>query len=81
MPLTSLNRAETSGTSPAQKRLKSKSKVQEINPDARFLHDDRAAMLEETVLWHGGEAAPSRERFMQLDVADRTALVAFLESL
>jgi CxxC motif-containing protein (DUF1111 family) len=52
-----------------------------VNPDARFLHDGRAATIEEAILWHGGEAEASRARFMQLDADERAALLAFLESL
>jgi len=52
-----------------------------VNPDARFLHDGRAANIEEAILWHGGEAEPARDRFMRLDAAERAAVLAFLESL
>lgn len=52
-----------------------------VNPDARFLHDGRAATIEEAILWHGGEAEASRNRFMSLDASERAALLAFLESL
>jgi CxxC motif-containing protein (DUF1111 family) len=46
-----------------------------------YLHDGRARSLEEAILWHGGEAAAARARFVALDKAQRTALVKFLESL
>lgn len=46
-----------------------------------FLHDGRARTLEEAILWHGGEAEPSREHFRKLPKADRDALIAFLQSL
>lgn len=46
-----------------------------------FLHDGRARNLTEAILWHGGEAKASRDRFAALDKADRSALLAFLESL
>jgi CxxC motif-containing protein (DUF1111 family) len=46
-----------------------------------FLHDGRARNLTEAILWHGGEAQKSRDRFAALDVADRDALITFLESL
>ena len=52
-----------------------------VNPEARFLHDGRAATIEEAILWHGGEAEASRDRFMQLDASERAAVLAFLESL
>lgn len=47
----------------------------------RYLHDGRARSLEEAVLWHGGEATASRERFGELPAEERAALLAFLGSL
>lgn len=55
--------------------------VAKINPKARFLHDGRAATIEEAVLWHGGEAQGAQGRFRQLSRADRDALLAYLETL
>ncbi|AKJ07135.1 CxxC motif-containing protein (DUF1111 family) [Archangium gephyra] len=55
--------------------------VETVNRHTRFLHDGRARSLEEAILWHGGEAERSRERFRNLTVNDRTALLRFLESL
>jgi CxxC motif-containing protein (DUF1111 family) len=46
-----------------------------------FLHDGRARTLEEAILWHGGEADASRERFRTMSQEDREALIAFLRSL
>jgi CxxC motif-containing protein (DUF1111 family) len=46
-----------------------------------YLHDSRARTLTEAILWHGGEAAASRQRFQALSKADRDALLAFLGSL
>ena len=46
-----------------------------------YLHDSRARSLTEAILWHGGEAAASRERFKMLSKPDREALLAFLNSL
>ncbi|MEQ1951405.1 di-heme oxidoredictase family protein [Mesorhizobium yinganensis] len=46
-----------------------------------FLHDGRARNLTEAILWHSGEAQKSRDRFAALDIADREALITFLESL
>jgi CxxC motif-containing protein (DUF1111 family) len=46
-----------------------------------YLHDGRAATLEEAILWHGGEAESAKEAFRQQSAADRTALVEFLKSL
>ncbi len=52
-----------------------------VNPDARFLHDGRAATLEEAILWHGGEANWIVGYFKELTEEDRDALITFLESL
>ena len=47
----------------------------------RLLHDGRADGVEEAVLWHGGEAARPRVRFMALSRRERAQLVAFVEDL
>jgi CxxC motif-containing protein (DUF1111 family) len=52
-----------------------------IFPNAGFLHDGRAATLEEAILWHEGEAFQSRQAYIQLSAQDRKALIAFLEAL
>ena len=52
-----------------------------VNPRAGFLHDGRARTVQEAILWHGGQAAPSRESFRLAPFADRSALLRFLESL
>lgn len=46
-----------------------------------YLHDGRARNLTEAIVWHGGEAAASRQRFVAFSKADRDALLAFLNSL
>ena len=46
-----------------------------------YLHDGRARTLTEAILWHGGEGAKSRDRFVNLSATDREALLAFLNSL
>ena len=46
-----------------------------------FLHDGRARTIEEAILWHDGEAAKSKQQFMQLNQSDRNALLQFLNSL
>lgn len=47
----------------------------------RFLHDGRAASLEQAVELHGGEASGIRDRFLQLPDTARAALIAFLGTL
>lgn len=56
-------------------------KVMGNNAKAGYLHDGRARNLTEAILWHGGEANSSRQRFENLSKADREALLAFLKSL
>lgn len=46
-----------------------------------YLHDGRARTIEEAILWHGGEAAQSKNDFAHLSKSDRDALVKFVESL
>ncbi len=55
--------------------------VKRINGHEFFLHDGRAQNLTEAILWHGGEAENSKQKFIQLDAAQRQALIKFLESL
>ncbi|MGJ8677982.1 MAG: di-heme oxidoredictase family protein [Akkermansiaceae bacterium] len=46
-----------------------------------FLHDGRAQNVIEAILWHGGEAANSRDQFMMLSQVEKKALFDFLMSL
>jgi len=48
---------------------------------AFYLHDGRAASLEEAIEFHGGEGANSREAFRNLTAAQKEQLIKFLESL
>jgi len=52
-----------------------------VNGHTNFLHDGRARNLEEAILWHGGEAEQSKEKFMQLKKSDRDKIITFLNSL
>jgi CxxC motif-containing protein (DUF1111 family) len=52
-----------------------------INNHTGLLHDGRAANVLEAVLWHSGEAEPTKQRVMKLSSTDRDALVAFVMSL
>jgi CxxC motif-containing protein (DUF1111 family) len=40
-----------------------------------------ARALTEAILWHGGEASASREKFVRMPASKRRDLLAFLESL
>jgi CxxC motif-containing protein (DUF1111 family) len=48
---------------------------------SRFLHDGRAASLEEAVTMHAGEAAAARDAYLALPESRRRALLAFLAGL
>lgn len=52
-----------------------------VNGHTQFLHDGRAQNLTEAILWHGGEAQQSKDKFKQLSKKDREDLLAFLNSL
>ncbi|MDR1876739.1 MAG: thiol oxidoreductase [Flavobacteriaceae bacterium] len=55
--------------------------TQIINGHTRFLHDGRARNLTEAILWHGGESEDSKNKFKELSLDKRNALLAFLNSL
>jgi CxxC motif-containing protein (DUF1111 family) len=55
--------------------------TEQVTGVASYLHDGRARTLLEAVLWHDGEAQASRDAVVDLDPADRAALIRFLESL
>jgi CxxC motif-containing protein (DUF1111 family) len=46
-----------------------------------FLHDGRARSISEAILWHGGEAAPAQQKFIQLTRLERKELITFLQSI
>jgi CxxC motif-containing protein (DUF1111 family) len=52
-----------------------------LSESAPYLHDGRAANLEQAILFHGGEAGPSVQRYRQLSPRDRNQLERFLLSL
>lgn len=55
--------------------------IETVNGHTNFLHDGRARNLLEAILWHGGEAAKSRDNFANLTPSEREALLRFLNSL
>jgi CxxC motif-containing protein (DUF1111 family) len=56
-------------------------RTQAVNGHAYYLHDGRARDLMEAILWHDGEAAAAKRRFMDLSKQARSDLLRFLESL
>lgn len=55
--------------------------IEARRPEHGFLHDGRAADLEEAILWHGGEADASRDAYLGLSRAQREALLAYVRAL
>ncbi|KPU60863.1 cytochrome c family protein [Pseudomonas fluorescens] len=55
--------------------------TQAVSGHTRFLHDGRARNLLEAVLWHGGEATAAQQQVLSFNAEQRTALLAFLNSL
>ncbi|HEX3656051.1 MAG TPA: di-heme oxidoredictase family protein [Pirellulales bacterium] len=52
-----------------------------VASSAPYLHDGRAATLDEAILLHGGEAADSVRRYSQLPSDGRARLIGFLQTL
>jgi CxxC motif-containing protein (DUF1111 family) len=50
------------------------------NGRRRYLHDGRAATIDEAIRWHGGEALKAKDRYMNLSEADRAKLIDYLGS-
>ena len=47
----------------------------------RLLHDGRARIIEEAILWHGGEATHAKNIFLNLQKEEREALIGWVSSL
>ncbi|MFL0792743.1 MAG: di-heme oxidoredictase family protein [Prochlorococcus sp.] len=52
-----------------------------VNRKVGFLHDGRARTVEEAILWHGGEAAQSRQNYENLSNKKKRQLLAWLDQL
>ena len=52
-----------------------------LRDSAPYLHDGRAASIDQAITLHGGEAAASAERYARLTARERQSLEAFLLSL
>ncbi|MEY3503072.1 MAG: hypothetical protein RL763_1140 [Pseudomonadota bacterium] len=53
----------------------------QVSASTSFLHDGRARNLLEAIVWHGGEAQASRDKFTALLAPQRQDLLEFLNSL
>ncbi|BAP78601.1 thiol oxidoreductase [Pseudomonas sp. MT-1] len=52
-----------------------------VSGHTQLLHDGRARNPLEAILWHGGEAERAKQAVLGFDSDERSALLAFLESL
>lgn len=52
-----------------------------VHLSSHFLHDGRAATLEQAIELHGGEGSGTRDRFKALKPKEREAVIAFLKTL
>lgn len=52
-----------------------------VRDSAPYMHDGRAETLLEAIALHDGEGKGTRDRFLNLSLADRRAVIAFLEKL
>jgi CxxC motif-containing protein (DUF1111 family) len=55
--------------------------IQTVNGHSFLLHDGRARNIIEAIMWHGGEAEASKNKFQNLSKNQREQLLAFLNSL
>lgn len=52
-----------------------------VKSTVSFLHDGRAQDVQEAILWHGGEAAAARAKFLSMSSQERAQLLEFINSL
>ncbi|MEY2982752.1 MAG: hypothetical protein RL562_2979, partial [Planctomycetota bacterium] len=52
-----------------------------VSHSAPYLHDGRAATLDQAIRLHGGEGLDSRDRYVGLTEAEREDILAFLRHL
>jgi CxxC motif-containing protein (DUF1111 family) len=52
-----------------------------VADSAPYLHDGRADTLEQAILFHGGQAERSSQRFARLSAAEKALLLDFLKTL
>lgn len=55
--------------------------IKKVNGHEFLMHDGRARNITEAILWHGGEALASQQKFLKLTAQERLALIRFIESL
>ena len=52
-----------------------------VADSAPYMHDGRAATLEEAIRMHGGQGDAAAKLFASLDTTDRSRVLAFLRTL
>ena len=52
-----------------------------VSGQEHYLHDGRARTINEAILWHGGEALKSRQKYEELTSTERVRLVKYVKSL
>jgi CxxC motif-containing protein (DUF1111 family) len=55
--------------------------IKQVNGHQNLLHDGRARGFAEAILWHGGEAEDSKQKFKKADKSSRDTLIKYLNSL
>ena len=55
--------------------------AKKVSGHTTLLHDGRARNVREAILWHGGEATPSRAAFQRLPAETQADLLAFVNAL
>ncbi|WP_196893478.1 di-heme oxidoreductase family protein [Aureivirga marina] len=55
--------------------------IETVNKHTNLLHDGRARNVEEAILWHGGEAENSKQKFMNFTEEEREQVLKFINSL
>jgi CxxC motif-containing protein (DUF1111 family) len=55
--------------------------IETVNNHTNLLHDGRAKNVTEAILWHGGEAKSSKDKFKKLTATERSELLEFINSL
>lgn len=69
------------GFSPSEWRTAPLIDLDPMDGKRRYLHDGRAATVEQAIEMHGGEAQASRRAFQRLDSDDKKRLIEFLTGL
>jgi CxxC motif-containing protein (DUF1111 family) len=55
--------------------------ISTVNNHTNLLHDGRARNVEEAILWHGGEAQSSKNKFINLTANERSKVLEYINSL